>query len=196
MGFQFCHSETISKISLGHCGPLTPFLQFRHLSGGISPSQISWFLVTIFLEITFLICGLAFPQLDRSMQPFTATVLHFFNAFPPSSPRQVRFLDFLLTVFLRITFLICCLAFLSLLLLIAGYNSALLTQFFFTVIFTFAHFGVASNCAMCMFLDFQVRLRWPTTGYAPNMSGMNKNIIKQWIITCPDKASPSDSRVW
>ena len=67
---------------------------------------------------------------------------------------------------------------------------------FFTVIFTFAHFGVASNCAMCMFLDFQVRLRWPTTGYAPNMSGMNKNIIKQWIITCPDKASPSDSRVW
>ena len=31
MGFQFCHSETISKISLGHCGPLTPTLQFRHL---------------------------------------------------------------------------------------------------------------------------------------------------------------------
>ena len=89
MGFQFCHFETIQKISLGHCGPLTPTLQFRHLSGGISPSQISWFLVTIFLEITFLICGLAFSQSDRSMQPSTATVLHFFNAFPPSSPRHL-----------------------------------------------------------------------------------------------------------
>ena len=31
MGFQFCHFETILKISLGHCGPLTPTLQFRHL---------------------------------------------------------------------------------------------------------------------------------------------------------------------
>ena len=28
------------------------------------------------------------------------------------------------------------------------------------------------------------------------VSGMNKNIISQWTITCPDKASPSDSRVW
>ena len=89
MGFQLSHFATILKISLGHCGPLTPTLQFRHLSGGISPSQISFFLVPIFLEITFLICELAFSQSDRSMQPFTGTVLHFFNAFPPSSPRHL-----------------------------------------------------------------------------------------------------------
>ena len=146
MSFKFCHFEIFWKISQGHCGPLTPFLQFRHLSGGISPSQISWFLVTIFLEITFLICGLAFPQLDRSMQPFTATVLHFFNAFPPSSPRQVRFLDFLLIVFLRITFLICCLAFLSLLLLIAGYNSALLTHFFSVL---YLHLLISASPLIC-----------------------------------------------
>ena len=32
MSSEFCHFETIFKISQGHCGPLTPFLQFRHLS--------------------------------------------------------------------------------------------------------------------------------------------------------------------
>ena len=31
MGFQFCHFETIKKNSIGHCGPLTPTLQFGHL---------------------------------------------------------------------------------------------------------------------------------------------------------------------
>ena len=33
MTFKFCHFETILKVSSGHCGPLTPFLQFRHFSG-------------------------------------------------------------------------------------------------------------------------------------------------------------------
>ena len=57
MSFKFCHFETIWKISLGHCSPLTPTPQFRHLSGGISASRISSFLLTVFLEITFRICG-------------------------------------------------------------------------------------------------------------------------------------------
>ena len=33
MTFKFCQFETILKVSSGHCGPLTPFLQFRHFSG-------------------------------------------------------------------------------------------------------------------------------------------------------------------
>ena len=66
MSFKFCHFETIWKISLGHCSPLTPTPQFRHLSGGISASRISSFLLTVFLKITFRICGLAFSHLDRS----------------------------------------------------------------------------------------------------------------------------------
>ena len=31
MTFKFCQFETILKVSSGHCGPLTPFPQFRHL---------------------------------------------------------------------------------------------------------------------------------------------------------------------
>ena len=53
------------KISPGHCVPLTPTPQFRHLSGGISASRISSFLLTVFLKITFRICGLAFSHLDH-----------------------------------------------------------------------------------------------------------------------------------
>ena len=73
MSFKFCHFESIWKISQGHCGPLTPFLRFRHLSGGISPSRISSFLLTVFVEITFLICGLAFfTRIAHSLFPQNA----------------------------------------------------------------------------------------------------------------------------
>ena len=47
MSLKFCHLKTFLKISLGFCDPLTPILQFRHLSGGIWPSWISWSLPKI-----------------------------------------------------------------------------------------------------------------------------------------------------
>ena len=46
MSFKFCHFETILKISQGHCGPLTPFPQFRHLLP--QSRQVYW--------VTFLNC--------------------------------------------------------------------------------------------------------------------------------------------
>ena len=59
MSFKFCHFKTILKIWLGHCGPLTPFLQFRHLL--LQSRQVCW--VTFshwFLKISFDICKFAF----------------------------------------------------------------------------------------------------------------------------------------
>ena len=59
MSFKFCHFETIWKISIGHCGPLTPTLQFRHLP--LQSGQVCW--VTFshwFLQISFDICKFAF----------------------------------------------------------------------------------------------------------------------------------------
>ena len=44
MTFKFCQFETILKVSSGHCGPLTPFLQFRQLL--LQSGQIYW--VTFF----------------------------------------------------------------------------------------------------------------------------------------------------
>ena len=44
MTFKFCQFETILKVSSGHCGPLTPFPQFRHLFP--QSGQIYW--VTFF----------------------------------------------------------------------------------------------------------------------------------------------------
>ena len=59
MSFKFCHFETFSKISLSHCGPLTPTPQFRHLPP--QSGQVCW--VTFshwFLKISFDICKFAF----------------------------------------------------------------------------------------------------------------------------------------
>ena len=61
MSLKFCHLKTFLKNSLGLCDPLTPTLRFGHLSGGNWPSWISWFLLPVFVKITFLICGPAIP---------------------------------------------------------------------------------------------------------------------------------------
>ena len=65
MSFKFCHIETFSKISLSHCGPLTPFPQFRHPSPNLAKSAGS-LLSHWFLKISFDICKLAFLSLGRS----------------------------------------------------------------------------------------------------------------------------------
>ena len=132
------------------------------------------------------------------MQPFTGTVLHFFNAFPPSSPRHLSggispsqiswffsnrisqdhisdLLTGISSVFsssLLVAILLCWLSFISPLylhlLILASRN--------------------ASNCACSL------TFRWGFESMADNrlhaqcaqVSGMNYH----WIITCPDKASP------
>ena len=40
---------------------------------------------------------------------------------------------------------------------------------FFNFIFTFSHYGVTKWFYLSMIFDFQVRLWWPTIGYAPNV---------------------------
>ena len=44
-----------------------------------------------------------------------------------------------------------------------------LIHLFFTFIFTFSHYGVTKWFYLSMIFDFQVRLWWPTIGYAPNV---------------------------
>ena len=44
-----------------------------------------------------------------------------------------------------------------------------LIHLFFTFIFTFSNYGVTKWFYLSMIFDFQVRLWWPTIGYAPNV---------------------------
>ena len=74
MSFKFCHFETIWKISQGHCGPLTPTPQFRHLPP--QSGQVCW--VTFshwFLKISFDICKSALQLaacMEGAVQPEAA----------------------------------------------------------------------------------------------------------------------------
>ena len=67
MSFKFCHFETIWKISQGHCGPLTPFLQFRHLL--LQSRQVYWVTFFTLISQNFL----RYLQICISLHPFNPT---------------------------------------------------------------------------------------------------------------------------
>ena len=98
-----------------------------------------------------------------------------------SSPSQISW--FFANRISQVTFLICCLAFLSLLLLIAGYNSALLTQFFSLL---YLHLLISAS-PLIVQCACSLTFRWGFDGRRP----VTRPICQGWIkISSNNELSP------